>query len=264
MSTTTTPAPVDLGPRRYRTGRELKIIREHYPDGGAAACRALLPHLSIEQIYRAALVQGVRLRHALPKRRYPPDERLDEAIRRLYLSSPARGEVSRFARSIGRPRSWVGSRAAALGVVRPRTAPLPWSAEEDALLEATAHLHPKSVATKLKALGASRSETAIVMRRKRLGMRAEGDPDRYSSRALGRVMGIDAKKVVRWITTGRLKAKRAGTARTEAQGGDEWEIHRRDVRAFLISHLGDWDHRRCDQLWLVEILAGAIGGPRDE
>lgn len=69
-------------------------------------------------------------------------------------------------------------------------------------------------------------------------------------------MGVDAKVVTGWITKGWLKAQRRGTDRTEAQGGDQWWIHRRDVRTFIIQNAAAVDLRKIvDKEWFVDLLA---------
>ncbi|MFC0243657.1 hypothetical protein [Rhodopseudomonas telluris] len=54
--------------------------------------------------------------------------------------------------------------------------------------------------------------------------------------------------------------------RTAAQGGDEWSIHRRAVRAFVIDNIASVDFRKLDKFWLVELLtsAGPVAARADE
>ena len=247
-------------PSRFRTTREIAIIRQHYGEVGATGCHALLPHLTMAQIYRCAQSLGIRREGYQPFAEYPPSDLIDAQIRKLYNGARQRGDVRALADTLGRPRSWVTSRAIALGLTRARMHPRAWQPGEEASLEQTLEQHPVSVARRLRAAGHTRTATAIVIRRKILGLRRRDDPDLFSARSLAACLGIDAHSVQRWISRGTLPAKRRGTQRTPQQGGDEWVIRRRDVRAFLLGHLDLWDSRRCDQLWLVDILAGGLRG----
>lgn len=248
--------------RYFWTTHEVRTLQEHYAQRGPSYCAKHLPQRTLMAIYRKAESMG--LRHSVARgtcrERIQSNDWIDAQIRQLYLNPPRRrGVVAELAQRIDRPADWIGRRATQLGLARPRFREPAWTEPELALLEEHAHKAPRHIANLLRKHGYSRSATAIDLRRKRLGIRRADDPDRFSANQVALAMGVDRHKVMRWINAG-LKAKRRGTQRVAAQGGDEWVITRRDLRAFLISHLGDWDHRRCEQLWLVELLAGTVGG----
>jgi hypothetical protein len=41
-----------------------------------------------------------------------------------------------------------------------------------------------------------------------------------------------------------------------ANGGDEYWIHRHDVRAFVVANVAAVDLRKVEKFWFVEMLAG--------
>ena len=53
--------------------------------------------------------------------------------------------------------------------------------------------------------------------------------------------GIDPHPVIRWINKGRLKATFRGTVRGEAQNGDIYLIHEKDLRRFVLKHPAEID-----------------------
>jgi hypothetical protein len=101
-----------------------------------------------------------------------------------------------------------------------------------------------------------RTETAIAVRLKRIGASTE-DPDHYTARGLAALFGVDTKVVTGWIEKGWLIAQRRGTARTDQQGGDQWWIHRDQVRRFVTESVAVIDVRKLDKVWFVELLAGS-------
>jgi hypothetical protein len=245
---------------RFWTLQELQVIRERYPEEGAPGCKALLPDRTIQGIQGQAYAMGIRYRNR-PERHAPhaSSEWIDAQITRLFERGtiPRRG-VADLAERLQRPRWWVSKRAANLGLVVPRTKEPDWSAEELALLETHASNPPAVVARIFKRHGFARSATGIKVKRVRLGLSVE-DPDILTARELARLMRVDEKKVARWIASGLLAAKRRGTDRVESQGGDYWAIPRKAIRDFFIRCPGEWDHRRVDQLFLIDILAGTVG-----
>jgi hypothetical protein len=257
------PQPAPPAPSRYFwTTHEVRTLQEHYVQRGPRYCAKHLPGRTLTAIRGKA--EDLGLRHEIARgtcrERIQSNDWIDAQIRQLYLDPPRRrGAVAELAARIDRPADWIGRRAVKLGLARPRFRDPQWTEQELELLEEHAHKGPHTVANILRRHGYQRSASAIDLRRKRLGIRLADDPDRFSPHQVALAMGVDHHKVRRWISAG-LKAKPRGTARTAAQNGDEWLIKRRDLRAFLISHLGDWDHRRCEQLWLVELLAGTVGG----
>lgn len=242
------------------TTREVRILTETYPTGGAKECYALLSNRSVNAIYGKAREMKIkRIGYVSRPNPYETSELMDRRIAALYsVKQPTNGELQDLCERIGRHRGWVADRARKMGLIKPRQAPRKWTPDEDELLEMHAGKHEKVIAKHFRAAGYNRSATAITVRIRTKKI-DHVDPDHFSARELARFFGVDSNRVTRLIASGLLKAKRRGTDRTEAQGGDHWWIARKDIREFMIRAPGEWDHRRCDQLFLVEILAGRVG-----
>ena len=138
---------------------------------------------------------------------------MDEQLRRVYARAdyPALGVL---AKRWGMPRWRLTHRAQRLGIAatkEPR-----WSEEEIKILERNHHLTPRIIAAKLRARGYRRSETGVVLKRKRLRLRKA---DRgYSASGLAVVMGVDRGMVLRWIERGLLGAQRLPSERPAGAG----------------------------------------------
>lgn len=245
--------------RRFWTGREHMILRNHYPQEGLAGCVQRLPGRTASSIYQQARILGLVSpaagRQRGPRQSWPTSDAIDAVIRQNYPRATHKNDVLKLARTVGRPRWWVTRRARALGLVAPRFREPPWTPEEEDLILEQAHRSLGYLRSALKRMGHNRSETAIAVKLKRLGA-DRTDPDHFTGRQLAEVMGVDSKTVTRWIVNGWLKAKRRGTERTEVQGGDQWWIHRRDVRAFIIGNVAAVDIRKVEKHWFVDLLAG--------
>jgi len=134
-----------------------------------------------------------------------------------------------------------------------------WGERELKILERSAHLSPERIALRLKRYGFSRSVTGIVLKRKR--MRFLRNLHGWSKRQVAACFGVDDHAISRWIRLGYLKAKRRGTKRVEAQGGDHWFIKDKWLRDFIVNNVAEIDFRKVDKFWLVDLLAG---GPTAE
>jgi hypothetical protein len=253
------PAP-PAGAFRYWTTREIAILRETYPSGIQVAMAAL-PGRTPSAIYGKA--GQLKLhgpvdqsgRRGGRKQVHRPTPSIDQLIREVYQGTPVLGAVRDLARKIGKPSWWVKKRAVALGFVVPRFKQPEWTATEDAIIEAAAHLHPKAIRKRLVAAGLRRSETAIVVHRTRLGLSSK-NPDHHTANDLAKCLGVDPSTVANWITRGWLQATKRGTERTPQQGGDQWWIHRSAVRRFIIDHAAVVDLRKVDRFWFIDLLAG--------
>jgi len=247
------------GSRRFWTGREELILRNTYPTGGLEAAMSKLPGRTASGIYQRAraldLSSPIESKRGLPRQRYTNNDGLDALIRRTYETKPDKGAVKALARQTGRPRHWIRARALTLGCVVPRFKAPPWRDAEKAIVLDNAHKRPATIQKLLKRAGFERTEAAIAVMIKRSGADTQ-DPDHFTARGLASVMGIDGSVVAAWITKGWLAAKRRGTERTAAQGGDQWWIHRRDVRRFIVDNAAVVDIRKADKFWLIDLLAG--------
>lgn len=247
------------GPKRFWTGREEKLIREHYPTGGINACLEHLPGRTASSIYNRAGVMGLRgprVQHDFHRQRWSSNEQIDRIITEVYSRAPKKNDIAKLAATIGRPRWWVSKRARTLGIVMPRFKAPPWTEPELEIIATFAHRSGKAIRAQLNKRGFIRSETAIIVQLKRRGHGTgkNADFDHYTAQGLSKLFGVDRSTVKGWIVKGWLKAQRRGTARTEQQGGDEYWIHRRDVRAFVIENVSVVDLRKVEKFWFVELL----------
>lgn len=169
----------------------------------------------------------------------------------LQATDRIMGEV---ARNLKLPR-WKITRHAVLQGWIARTKKEPdWTERELGILERSAHLSPERIALRLKARGYRRSATGVVLKRKR--MRFLHNLHGQSKRQVAQCFGVDDHAISRWIRLGYLVAKRRGTKRVEAQGGDHWFIKDRWIKEFIVNNVAEIDFRKVDKFWLVDLLAG--------
>lgn len=244
--------------RRFWTAREIKVLKETYPNGGLAACLPALPGRSASSIYQKAGANGLlspreASRGPIPRQRWTSNDQIDRLILDTYGRARSKRDIARLARTLGRPGWWVSRRAQRLGVLMPRFREPDWSEHEIQLISENADRNPRRLQAILKRHGYARTETAIVVKLKRIGA-DRTDPNHYTAGGLASIMGIDSKSVLAWINKGWLKAERRGTARVEAQGGDQWWIKRRDVAAFVIANVAVVNFAKADKFWLVDLL----------
>lgn len=133
----------------------------------------------------------------------------DELIRTRYDSRTE--TITELARIFGVPRWAVQRRAGMLGVSRVKERP--WSPKELTFLEA--HYAKKSVFWISKKL--HRSVTAVLMKKKRLGLRKTDDG--YTLRMVCDGFGVDHHKVEYWIQQGWLKSRGRGVMRSQILHG---------------------------------------------
>ncbi|AKJ28761.1 hypothetical protein AAW51_2070 [Caldimonas brevitalea] len=239
---------------------EETTLRLHYPVDGPRKCVELLPKRNLYSIYAKARLLGLRAPKVPPtagKRfatKYPPNDAVDTAIREGYAACKGRGDVAKIAARVGRPRWWVSKRAAELGIAKPPLRQPPWSTEELAILEACGHMSVTHIAKKLRDAGFSRTPSAVGNALKRNHI-DRTDPDTWSARELGGLLGVTGKTVVDWIERRSLPASRAGTRRSEDQG-DIWVIKRNGLRRWLASNPGFVDLRKVDQVWFMDLAFG--------
>ncbi|MGL6224467.1 MAG: hypothetical protein ACRC6L_12885 [Steroidobacteraceae bacterium] len=238
---------------------EVAAVQLYYPKGGIEAVEPHLPGRTRSSIYQRACALKLRSpKWSKPIRQnWPQDDRIDDDIRRLHASPPKRGDVEALATRLGRPTWWLSRRARSLGLITPRFREEPWSDAEIAIIEEHAELTPERVRAKLKKAGFTRTDTAIMVKRKRLGMRVERD-GRHPAREIARLLGYDDSTVARWIRMGRLKAGEYGKDRSDGRV-TSWEVTDRDLREFIIQNPTALELRRipaANQPWLIELLTG--------
>ena len=104
------------------------------------------------------------------------------------------------------------------------------------MLERNSHKCPAVIRRHMKKAGYIRSETAIILKRKR--MRYLQNIEGQSANSLAECFGVDAKTVTRWIHDGSLKAADRGTKRTPQQGGDMYYIKEKWIKDFIVNNIG--------------------------
>ena len=255
------PLPTKTGKGYFWSPDELRVLRERYPYGGSAACLPFLPARDEITIRAKARKLGLRFMNAY--RQWPPStDQLDAAIRKLYANGlVARGAMTAFCRTWGRPRQWVRSRAIQIRAIAGGPGRR-WTAAEEAILAEAEGKGARYMQKALAKAGYARTETAIAERCRTLALSAVIDRgDDYTATSAGAALGLEGHVVLRWIRAGKLKA----TAEPAREGeGLVWRIRHKDLRAFLIGHPLEWYPGRCDRSWLVEILAGRVGGAHDD
>lgn len=183
---------------------------------------------------------------------YHSNDTLDAAIRRLYQAKPERGAVRDFAARHRRPRWWISRRAADLGIATPTKREPAWSETELAILERHYWQNPKTVQKRLSDAGFQRSLTAIAVKRRKERLLIADAPF-VTANALAELCGVDPRTVAReWIHRLGLPAKRRGTDRTDAQGGDHWWIALSAFRKWVRDNRHKVDLRKVDQVWFYE------------
>jgi hypothetical protein len=181
----------------------------------------------------------------MSRKKYFFDETSDCLIRECYDTRTE--TIDCLSQILGFPRWTIKRRAQTLGLAR--TKEKPWSEKQVAYLEA--NLHRLSLAVLARRLG--RSVTGVALKAKRLGIRksAEG----YTARSLAQAFGVDDHKVVRWVELGLIRA----SVRNSERPRDMYFIPDREVERFIRTYPTEFDLKRVDQLWFIDLLAGVRG-----
>lgn len=247
---------------KFWTTCEIAALREAYPRGGLSAAQEALPNRTPSSLYQRAGALGLRAPGQPSFRaQWPVTDRYDDAIRALHSSPPARGAVTELALKIGRPRWWVSQRARDLGLITPRFRELPWTPAEIEVLHETAHLRPQAARAMFKRRGFDRTESAIVVKRKREEIStvlARDDAGLLPANRVANFLGVERGTVVRWIRLYGLRAAPRGTAKAF----DEFEIRATDLREWIIAHPARIELAKvpaASRAWFIELLAGRAG-----
>jgi hypothetical protein len=244
------------------TAQEDQVLRTRWVVGGYAAVREYLPRRTYAAIVTRASTLRLRAPAHVRKRpqRYFTTEHIDRAIRDGYLAATGdKAEIRRLAERVGRPRWWVSRRALELGLRQPTKREPPWTDAELELLESLAHHSVEVIRRKMAVKGFRRSTTAIAVKVKREGISLRESREIsgiYSATGLARLLGVDAKTVTRWIQVEGLPATKAGTDRTEAQGGDEYRIKARALRTWIGDNATRIDLRKVSRDWFIDLMMG--------
>ncbi len=246
-------------PRRFWTTPELAVIRREYPIGNISEIEARLPGRSRTAIYQQARIMGIKRPGGSETVRpsYPKSPEIDDAIRQLHATPPGKDQVTRLAQRLDRPVWWISRRARDLGLLTPRFREAPWSPAEIDILEDTIDLSPPAIRRRLARAGFTRSDAAIAVKRKRVGI-FQSDRSDYTGAQAAELLGYDQSTVSRWIRQGILKASAAGQQREDGRI-TMWSVTPKNLRQFLIDNPMAFELRRipaAHQPWLIELLSG--------
>lgn len=234
---------------------EVAVLRAHYAEpGGPALCAQLLPHRGLHAVYaKAQALQLVAEQVSRTAGRrfaklHPVTPEIDRMLTEGCAGMRERGDLKRLALRVGRPKWWVSKRLADLGLARPRLKATPWTSAEVRILKEWASCRLQTIRRKLKAAGYTRSDNAIGVQLKRLKV-DRTDPDVWTARDLGTLLGVDGKTVCDWVARRGLNAKRE-------RGGPHGvlKITRRALRSWLRENSAYIDLRRVDQPWFWELV----------
>ena len=157
-----------------------------------------------------------------------------------------------YARMIGYPEHALSQAAIKLGLSR--TKEKPWSEDEITLLDKYGYRSLPNLTILFKENGFRRSETAILLMRKRR-MSHKASPF-YSMNAVANLFGTDAHVVKRWIEQGLVQYEMKGTRRDNEtqQNGDTHLIHKDWLYEFIVKHPTEFEIKKVDQLWFLHIV----------
>jgi len=135
----------------------------------------------------------------------------------------------------------------------------PWSEDEVSFLRNSV----RRTGLKKIAQALGRSETAIKLKAKRLGIRKLVTGDGYTMRSLERGLGVDHHQVERWIRHGWFAGERRESQRHGRQRGDIWYFTAEAIRELIRRHPEEVDRRRVDWTWFIEVLLGSPDAETD-
>lgn len=187
--------------------------------------------------------EGIIYKAGKPQKYFFTQE-MDDKIRRLYDSKTE--TILALAAEFGFPDWTIRRRAAILGVAR--TKAHNWTSDEDNFLEQNIHL----LSWARLSINLGHTITGVRMRAKRLEIKKTDKG--FTLYKLCKALGIDHRKVKKWIASGWLDGKRRGTLRSG--NGDYWYFEPSDIRDFIIRHPWEINVRMVEPITFIEILTG--------
>jgi len=127
-----------------------------------------------------------------------------------------------------------------------------WSESEmNRLREWTGWYPPALIAQKLK-----RGVVSVTVKMKRMGLLRRARTGWYTKKDIAEMLGVDHKKIQRWMDDGYLPA-RPYQVMPQKNGGGQWYIAEADVRAFLLRFPQELIGRNLDLCQVFDILVPA-------
>ncbi len=186
-----------------------------------------------------------RWRHRSRQKKYVWTPERDAIVRDRY-DSHIRGRPKEIGRALGWPGWAVKRRARELGLAAPRAKWQDWTSAEVAFVEAHAGVrHVNWIALKLQ-----RSLTSVVLKIKRLHI-SRRVREGYGMRELEECLGLDHKRIVQLVDSGKLKAQHRA-----AHPRDRWIFTDAAVLDFIKHHPRAFRLDRVDQLWFLDLVFG--------
>lgn len=190
---------------------------------------------------------------ALKPAKYTVSPLQSEQIRKAYLESTGSGEISALAKRLHLPRWKVTRHAQRNGWIATGKKSPPWTEAEEKTLQHFSRYCLEKIQIRMAEAGhPKRTIAAYALKMKRL--RCRSNLEGHSARSVAECLGVDVHFVTRAINTGKLKAKKRGTARVEEQGGDMWFIREWDIRDYIVENVNEIDFRKVDKHWMVDLL----------
>lgn len=170
-----------------------------------------------------------------------------EKLLRDRYNSTIRGRAAEIAESLGWPKWVIKKRAQQIGLSHAVNRK-EWTQEDlNFLLE---HCGSRTSHWISKQLG--RSETSVVMKCKHLQISRRVQQG-YTMRELELCFGTDHHVIERWISQGKLKARRRRTARKF----DIWAVTDEQILNFIINHPLSFRLDKVDQTWFMDLITAA-------
>lgn len=123
--------------------------------------------------------------------------------------------------------------------------------EMNHLREWTGKHSPALIAQKLK-----RGVVSVTVKMKKMGLLRRPKTGWYTKKDVAEMLGVDHKKVQRWMDDGYLKAV-PYQVMPQKNGGGQWYIAEADVRAFLLRYPQELIGRNLDLCQVFDILVPA-------
>jgi hypothetical protein len=194
----------------------------------------------------------------LSKKKYFLTEEELKIIRDIYDGHTIK--TNKIMRLLGHkyPRWYIKRKAQEMGLARCFKMPN-WSpAEVEYLHENFPKKGFVAIQNGLKRIngGLLRSVTAIVLKKRRIGINKRSDG--FTMRMVEDLLGADHHKIEKWVHLGWLEDGRKGTNRTSVQGGDMHHFEAKNLRNFVINYPEEIDTRRVEGMSFIHLVAGLL------
>ena len=180
--------------------------------------------------------------------RWNDEER--EIVRRDYQGT---GESAlRIAASLGVTQYAVKGQAASMGILMQKSPP--WTERELDILQDLIHTTPVTqIAQKLH-----RSSNAVKIKATRLKLGLRTRDDWYTKKEVCEILGVDHKKVQKWIDEEAIVATWHNGRRPCQKGMSMWHITSDALKRFIITHSGELLGRNVDIQQIVWLLTDEV------